>query len=50
VHDMAVPRSVWDDDLLRQVGLLLEAHASDPDLVKIFDRVNAEVPLKGGGR
>jgi hypothetical protein len=50
VQGLSVPRSAWDDDCTRQMGLLLEAHQSDPDLKKIFDAVQAEVPLKGGGR
>jgi hypothetical protein len=39
VQGLAIPRSAWDDDLLRQMGTLLEAHADDPDLRKLFDKV-----------
>jgi hypothetical protein len=42
VQGLSIPRSAWDDDSFRQLGLLLEAHADDPDLKKIFDKVQVE--------
>jgi hypothetical protein len=39
LQGLTMPRSAWDDDSFRQLGLLLEAHADDPDLRKLFDKV-----------
>jgi mono/diheme cytochrome c family protein len=34
-----VPRSAWDEDVFRQVGLMAEAYSTDPDFRKLFDTV-----------
>jgi hypothetical protein len=44
VRGKEVPRSVWDDDLFRQVGLTLDAHAGDPEFRKVFDTVTVPYP------
>jgi hypothetical protein len=47
IQDLKIPRTVWDDDLFRQVGLQLDAHAGDPDFRKAFDTVVIPMPVEG---
>jgi hypothetical protein len=48
VRGLKIPRTAWDDDLFRQVGLQLDAHAGDPDFKKAFDTVVVPVPVPEG--
>jgi hypothetical protein len=48
VQGLKIPRTAWDDDLFRQVGLQLDAHAGDPDFKKAFDTVVVPVPVPEG--
>jgi hypothetical protein len=48
VQGLKIPRTAWDDDLFRQVGLQLDAHAGDRDFQKLFDTVTVPVPVEGG--
>lgn len=46
LQDMAIPRSAWDEDVFRQVGLAADAYAGDPAFKKLFDTVEVPVPRR----
>jgi hypothetical protein len=44
VQGLGIPRTSWDEDVLRQAGLAADAYATDPDFGKLFDTVQVPKP------